>query len=129
MGLNNTEQHIFSSLDNVQGLYLIKSATVNTKIILKKFKMHIFCCRLLQRETRERAYHLVRNSNYGTLFFISIPLTPYSYGVEVFHFSFDLYINDQTPWTSGRPVARPLCIYRITQTQNEPTHTHSTPMP
>jgi hypothetical protein len=42
------------------------------------------------------------------MFQLSISLIPYSYGVEVFHFSLDLYTNSSTPWTSDRPVARPL---------------------
>jgi hypothetical protein len=58
-------------------------------------------------------------------FFISIPLIPYSYGVEVFHFPLDLYTIGRTPWTSDRPVARPLPKYRTTQTQNKRAHTHT----
>jgi hypothetical protein len=56
-------------------------------------------------------------------FLISIPLIPYSYSVEVFHFSLDLYTIGRTPWTSDRPVARPLPKYRTTKTQNKHTHT------
>jgi hypothetical protein len=41
-------------------------------------------------------------------FFIPIPLIPYSYGVEVSHFSLDLYTIGRIPWKSDRPVARPL---------------------
>jgi hypothetical protein len=65
------------------------------------------------------------------IFFISIPLTsiPYFYGVEVFHFSLDLYTIGRTPWTSDRPVTRPLPKYRATQTQHRRarahTHTHT----
>jgi hypothetical protein len=54
------------------------------------------------------------------IFFISIPPIPYSYGIEVFIFTLDLY----TPWTSVRPVVRPLHHkHRIN------THTHQTSMP
>jgi hypothetical protein len=48
---------------------------------------------------------------------------PYSYGAEDFNFSLDLYTIVRTPWTSDRPVARPLPKYRKTQTQNKLTHT------
>jgi hypothetical protein len=58
-------------------------------------------------------------------FFIPISLTPYSYGVEVFHFSLDLYTIGKNPRTSDRPVARPLPKCRTTQTQNKRTHTHT----
>jgi hypothetical protein len=55
----------------------------------------------------------------------SIPLIPYSYGVEGSLFSLELYTIGRTPWTSDRPVARPLPTYRTTQTQNKRTHTHT----
>jgi hypothetical protein len=61
-------------------------------------------------------------------FFIFIPLIPYFYGVEVFHFSLDLYTIGRTPWTSDRPVIRPLPKYRTTQIQ-ENVHTRQTSMP
>jgi hypothetical protein len=60
--------------------------------------------------------------------FISIPLILYSYGVEVFNFSLDLYIIGRTPWTRDRPVARPLPKYRTTETQNKRTYKHQTSM-
>jgi hypothetical protein len=60
---------------------------------------------------------------FSLLCFISIPLIPYSYGVEVFHFSLDLYTIRRTPWTSDRPVTRPLPKYRTTQTHNKRAHT------
>jgi hypothetical protein len=40
-------------------------------------------------------------------------------------FLLDLYTIGMTPWTSDRPVARPLHKYRTTQTQNKRTHTHT----
>jgi hypothetical protein len=51
-----------------------------------------------------------------------------------FHFSLDLTTMGRTPWTSDRPVARPLPKYRTTQTQKNVrththTHTHQTSMP
>jgi hypothetical protein len=49
------------------------------------------------------------------LIFLSIPLIPYSYGVEGFHFSLDLFRIGRT-WTSDRPVSRPLPKHRTTQT-------------
>jgi hypothetical protein len=58
-----------------------------------------------------------------TLFFLSIPLIPYSFGVEVFHFSLYLYMIGRNRWTSYRPISRPLPKYRTTQTQNKRTHT------
>jgi hypothetical protein len=66
-------------------------------------------------------------SQVATIYFISFPLIPYSYGVEVFRFSLDLHTIGRTPWTSDRPVARPLPKYRSTQTQNK--HTHQISMP
>jgi hypothetical protein len=56
------------------------------------------------------------------MFFIPISLIPYSYVVEVFHFSLDLYTIDKTPWTGDQPVAKPLPKCRTTQTQNKRTH-------
>jgi hypothetical protein len=56
------------------------------------------------------------------LFFISILLIPYSCGVEVSLF-LDLYTIGRTPWTSGRPVARPLPKYKAAQIENKHTHT------
>jgi hypothetical protein len=34
------------------------------------------------------------------------------------------YTDGRTPWTSDRPVARPLPTHRTTQTQNKRTHRH-----
>jgi hypothetical protein len=34
------------------------------------------------------------------------------------------YTEDRTPWTSDKPVARPLLIHRTTQTQNKHIHRH-----
>jgi hypothetical protein len=45
---------------------------------------------------------------------------------KFFNFSLDLYTIGRTPWTSDRPVTRPLPKYRATQTQeNARTHTHT----
>jgi hypothetical protein len=46
-----------------------------------------------------------------------------------FHLSLGLYTIGRTPWTSVRPVARPLPTHRTTQTQNKRIHTHQTSMP
>jgi hypothetical protein len=40
-----------------------------------------------------------------------------------FSFSLDLYTFGRTPWSSNRPVARPLPKYRTTETQNKRTQT------
>jgi hypothetical protein len=48
------------------------------------------------------------------IIFISIPLIPYSYRVEVLIFSLDLYTIGKTPWMSDRPVATPVPKYRTT---------------
>jgi hypothetical protein len=53
------------------------------------------------------------------LFFTSIPLIPYSYGVGVLFYSSDLYTIGRTPWTSDRPDARPLPKYRTTKTPHK----------
>jgi hypothetical protein len=54
---------------------------------------------------------------------------PSSYTVPLrcqgFHFCLDLHTIGRTPWTSDRPVARPLPKYRTTQTQNKCTHAHA----
>jgi hypothetical protein len=39
--------------------------------------------------------------------------------------SLDLYTIGRTPWTSDRPIARPLPKYRTAQTQNKRTYTHT----
>jgi hypothetical protein len=39
------------------------------------------------------------------------------------HLSLDLFTVSMTPWTSDRPVARPLPKYSTAQTQNKRTHT------
>jgi hypothetical protein len=49
-----------------------------------------------------------------------------------FQFSLDLYTIGRTPWTSDRPIARPLPKYRTTQTEKRTRphmHTHQTSMP
>jgi hypothetical protein len=43
-------------------------------------------------------------------------------------FSLDLYTIGRTPWTSDRPVARPLPKHRASETQNN-AHTQQTSMP
>jgi hypothetical protein len=57
------------------------------------------------------------------LFFLSVPLLPFSYGVEVFRFSLVLCTIGRTPWMSDRLVAGPLPKYKTTQIQNKYTHT------
>jgi hypothetical protein len=42
--------------------------------------------------------------------------------LRFFIFSLDLYTIGRTPWTSDRPVARPLPKYRTIQTENKRTH-------
>jgi hypothetical protein len=59
---------------------------------------------------------------------LSIHLIPYSYGVEVFHFSLDLYTIGRTRWMNDRPVARSVPKCRTAQTQKN-AHTHQTSMP
>jgi hypothetical protein len=74
--------------------------------------------------------HEISNCHYcNIILFISIPLIPYSCGVEVFHFSLDLYTIGRTPWTSDQPVARPLPKYRTAQRKINTTHTHETSVP
>jgi hypothetical protein len=55
------------------------------------------------RSTKWTQSHPVRKIL--VILLLLIPLIPYSYGVEVFHFSLDLYTIGMTPWTSDRPVA------------------------
>jgi hypothetical protein len=58
---------------------------------------------------------------------LDIFLYPFSYTVLLrcrgFSFFFESYTVGRTPWTSDRPVARPLPKYMTTQTQNKRTHT------
>jgi hypothetical protein len=56
--------------------------------------------------------------HYFFYFLTSIPLMPYSYGVEVLFYSLDVYTIGRTPWTSDRPVARPLPKYRTIHRKN-----------
>jgi hypothetical protein len=61
--------------------------------------------------------------NSFVIILLFIPLIPYFYGVEVRLLVF--YTIGRTPWTSDRPVARPLSKHKTTQTQNKRTHTHT----
>jgi hypothetical protein len=61
--------------------------------------------------------------NFFNFFFISIPLIPYSYGVEVFHFSLDLYTIGRTP---GRVIGPSQGLYLNTgQHKHRKTRRHT----
>jgi hypothetical protein len=77
-------------------------------------KNHILyvCIHMLQKTDRVWMHCIFF---FLSFFFMSIPPIPYSYGVEVFNFSLDLYTIGRTLRISDRPIARPLSKYRTTQ--------------
>jgi hypothetical protein len=71
------------------------------------------------------------HSNVEWIFFISIPLIPYSYGVEVLCY-FILWIYTQSVGLPGRVIGPSQCLYLNTGQQKhrkKHTHTHKTSMP
>jgi hypothetical protein len=82
----------------------------------------------VEEQTNIKSSTLVlKKSTFFFLFFSSVPLLP-SYGYRGFFYSFNLFTDGRTPWTSDLPVARPLPKHRTTQTQKN-VYTHQISMP
>jgi hypothetical protein len=91
-----------------QYLCSIKSGCFTTVVLIIVIKMQ----RNLAVSLRVRSGLLLIHSSYTVLLLC-----------RGFHFYFGSYTVGRTPWSSDRPVTRPLPKYGVTQTQNKRAHT------
>jgi hypothetical protein len=75
-----------------------------TRLDGNSLQTYIYCCK--SNHTKDLALHFFSNGSYRApgLFFSSVII---------------FYTDGRTPWTSDKPVARPLPTQRTTQTQNK----------
>jgi hypothetical protein len=78
-----------------------------------------------QESTVSVTLKIIKSELFSTNYIFLYPFLIYRTLTVFFIFSLDLYTIGRTPWTSDRPVARPLPKYRTTQTLNKRTNTHT----